>query len=132
MRRYRSLLYIGLIVGTTISEVFCSGRLSDWMVMTLASRNNNIKIPEMRLWTAYPAIFLTAIGMAVWGVSVGLHYHWMVGQVALALCELCHSIILNQNTDSYGFYQLELAFRWGIQLFVLILWMPIQCKSCKL
>lgn len=41
----------------------------------------------MRLWFAYPAAVLTAVGMIVWGVSVDQGYHWMVGQVALALCK---------------------------------------------
>jgi hypothetical protein len=81
------LLYLGLIVGTLISEIFCSGRLSDWMVVKLAKSNNNQKTPEMRLWLAYPAAVLTAVGLIVWGVSVDQGYHWMVGQVAFALCK---------------------------------------------
>lgn len=80
-------MYIGLIVGTVVCEILCSGRLSDWLVVRLAKRNNNVKTPEMRLWLSYPAAILTAVGMIVWGASVDKNYHWMVGQVALALCE---------------------------------------------
>jgi hypothetical protein len=42
----------------------------------------------MRLWLAYPAAILTAIGLIVWGISIDREYHWMVGQVAFALCKL--------------------------------------------
>jgi hypothetical protein len=80
------LLYIGLIVGTLISEVLCSGRLSDHIVVKLAKANGNQKTAEMRLWLAYPAAILTAIGMIVWGISIDKGYHFMVGQVAFALC----------------------------------------------
>lgn len=41
----------------------------------------------MRLWLAYPAILLTAVGLIVWGISVDKGYHFMVGQVAFALCK---------------------------------------------
>jgi hypothetical protein len=55
-----SLLFIGLILGTLFSELFCSGRLSDWIVLKLAKRNGDVKNPEMRLWLAYPAALLTS------------------------------------------------------------------------
>lgn len=84
------LLYIGLIVGTLISEVLCSGTLSDRIVVKLAKSNNNQKTPEMRLWLAYPAAILTAVGLIVWGISIDKGYHFMVGQVAFALCKLTH------------------------------------------
>jgi hypothetical protein len=76
-----------LIVGTLISEVLCSGRLSDHIVVKLAKANGNRKTAEMRLWLAYPAVILTAVGLILWGVSIDQGYHFMVGQVAFALCE---------------------------------------------
>ena len=39
----------------------------------------------MRLWLAYPAITLSAIGLIIWGISIDKAYHWMVGQVAFFL-----------------------------------------------
>lgn len=51
----QGLLFIGLILGTLFSEVFVSGRLSDYIVLRLAKKNHNVKIPEMRLWLIYPA-----------------------------------------------------------------------------
>lgn len=70
-----------------VSEVCFSGTLSDWIVIKLGKRNNNEKTPEMRIWLAYPAAVLTAIGLVVWGVSVDRNYHWIVGQVAFAFCK---------------------------------------------
>lgn len=87
-------MYIGLIVGTVASEILCSGRLSDWLIIRLAKQNNNIKTPEMRLWLSYPAAILTAVGMIVWGVSVDKNYPWIVGQVALALCECLVALLM--------------------------------------
>lgn len=74
-------------MGTLVSEALFSGSLSDWIVIKLAKRNNQQKTPEMRIWLTYPAIILTAVGLIVWGVSIDRGYHWMVGQVALAICK---------------------------------------------
>lgn len=56
----QGLLFIGLLLGTVFSEIFCSGALSDYIVARLARKNNGVRVPEMRLWLAYPAILLTA------------------------------------------------------------------------
>ena len=56
----QGLLFIGLLLGTLFSEAFCSGNLSDYIMLKLAKRNNGIRVPEMRLWLAYPASLLTA------------------------------------------------------------------------
>ena len=56
----QGLLFIGLLLGTLFSEVFCSGRLSDWIVATLAKKNGGTRVAEMRLWLVYPALLITA------------------------------------------------------------------------
>lgn len=56
----QGLLFLGLLLGTLMSEIFCSGRLSDWLVLKLTKRNNNVRVAEMRLWLAYPATLLSA------------------------------------------------------------------------
>lgn len=48
----------------------------------------------MRLWLVYPAAVLTSIGLVVWGISVDRGYHWIVGQIAFALCEFRPSLII--------------------------------------
>ncbi|KAJ6110505.1 Major facilitator superfamily domain general substrate transporter [Penicillium sp. IBT 16267x] len=81
----QGLLFLGLFLGTIVSEICCSGRLSDYIVAKLSKKNGNNPVPEMRLWLAYPAILLTAVGLIVWGVSLDRDYHWIVGQIAFFL-----------------------------------------------
>lgn len=56
----QGLLFLGLLLGTLFSEIFCSGRLSDWLVLRLTKSNSNVRVAEMRLWLAYPAALLSA------------------------------------------------------------------------
>lgn len=56
----QGLLFIGLLLGTLFSEVFCSGQLSDWIVAKLAGKNGGLRVAEMRLWLVYPALVITA------------------------------------------------------------------------
>jgi hypothetical protein len=56
----QGLLFLGLLLGTVISEICCSGRLSDLIVKKLAKRNGGVRVAEMRIWLAFPAIVLTA------------------------------------------------------------------------
>ena len=81
----QGLFFIGLLVGVIFSEIFCSGWLSDWMVVRLARRTGGQRTPEMRLWLGYPAAVLSTIGLTVWGVSVQEGWHWIIGQIALFL-----------------------------------------------
>ncbi|OBT62318.1 hypothetical protein VE03_09066 [Pseudogymnoascus sp. 23342-1-I1] len=81
----QGLLFIGLLVGVVSAEALCSGRLSDRIMAILTKRNDNQRVPEMRLWLGYPAAVISAIGVLLWGLSVDNHWHWMVGQVAFFL-----------------------------------------------
>lgn len=56
----QGLKFLGLLIGTLVSEVFFSGKLSDSIVEKLAKKNGNVRVAEMRLWLAYPAALLTA------------------------------------------------------------------------
>ena len=56
----QGLLFLGLLLGTLFAEIFCSGRLSDQIVLRLAKKNGGVRTPEMRLWLAYPAALLSA------------------------------------------------------------------------
>lgn len=79
----QGLLFIGLLLGTVVSEFFFSGALSDLISRTMATRRgHSVRLPEDRLWLTYPATLLSAIGLIIWGISIDRTYHWMVGQVA--------------------------------------------------
>ena len=56
----QGLLFLGLIIGTIIAEIFFSGTLSDWMVKRQTLKNGGVRTPEMRLWLIYPAAVFTA------------------------------------------------------------------------
>ncbi|KAF1812555.1 MFS transporter [Eremomyces bilateralis CBS 781.70] len=81
----QGLLFIGLILGTLVGEIFFSGTLSDKIILRLAKKQGGVRVPEMRLWLVYPAILSSSTGLILWGVSIDRGYHWMVGQVAFFL-----------------------------------------------
>ncbi|KAF6832983.1 major facilitator superfamily transporter [Colletotrichum musicola] len=116
----QGLFFIGLIVGTLVSEVFCSGKLSDWLVVKLAQRNGGVKTAEMRLWLAYPAAVLTAIGLIIWGVSIDMKYHWMVGQVAFALfgagIQMGNTAICSYIVDAYPLQSMAVVTFYAVLL----------------
>ncbi|KAJ5139870.1 Major facilitator superfamily domain general substrate transporter, partial [Penicillium atrosanguineum] len=101
----QGLLFLGLFLGTIVSEICCSGRLSDYIVERLAKRNGGVRVAEMRLWLAYPAILVTAVGSILWGVSLDKNYHWIVGQVAFFLfaagVQVGNTVISSYIVDCY-------------------------------
>jgi len=94
----QGLLFIGILVGIVAAEAFCSGRLSDRIMVILTKRNDGKRLPEMRLWLGYPAAVISAVGMLLWGLSVDHKWHWMVGQVAFFLCKLWILVALNDQS----------------------------------
>lgn len=107
----QGLLFLGLLLGTLFAELFCSGRTSDYIMLKLTKKNNGVRVPEMRLWLAYPAALLSAgmlclsplvpyfpqrtnifsVGIIVWGISIDKAYHWIVGQIAFFACKFISS-----------------------------------------
>ncbi|KAI3111950.1 hypothetical protein CBS147331_4504 [Penicillium roqueforti] len=81
----QGLLFSGLIVGTIAAELLTSGRLSDMICSRLATANNNIRTPEMRLYLMYPGVVLASVGTIIWGLSIDRQWHWITGQVAFFL-----------------------------------------------
>ncbi|KAJ5160155.1 uncharacterized protein N7482_007159, partial [Penicillium canariense] len=101
----QGLLFLGLFLGTIISEICCSGRLSDYIIEKLAKNNGNVRVAEMRLWLAYPAVLITTVGLILWGISIDRSYHWMVGQVAFFLfaagIQIGNTVTSSYIVDSY-------------------------------
>lgn len=56
----QGLLFLGLLLGSWFAELFCSGRMSDWIVQKLNRKHEGSQIAERRLWLAYPAAVLSA------------------------------------------------------------------------
>jgi len=63
------------------AEVTMSGLLSDYIIKRLVASDRPMQ-PEMRFWTMYPAILLSALGLVLFGVGIEKEYHWMLIQLA--------------------------------------------------
>lgn len=81
----QGLMFLGPALGTLVAEVFCSGRLGDYIVGKLSAGRGRARTPEMRLWLAYLGVIIFAAGLVLWGVSIENNYHFMVGQVGFFL-----------------------------------------------
>ncbi|KAL3470692.1 major facilitator superfamily domain-containing protein [Aspergillus californicus] len=116
----QGLLFLGLFLGTIISEITCSGRLSDAIVRRLAKKNGGVRVAEMRIWLAYPAILLTAVGLILFGVSIDKSYHWMVGQVAFFLfaagIQIGNTVTSSYIIDSYPLQSTSVVIFYAVFL----------------
>lgn len=116
----QGLLFIGLLLGTLLAEVLVGGRLSDMIVSRLAKKNGGVRLPEMRLWLAYPAGLLTAIGLIVWGISVDKAYHWIVGQIALFLfgagIQVGNTVVCSYIVDAYPLQSMSVIVFYTVSL----------------
>ncbi|EPS32402.1 hypothetical protein PDE_07362 [Penicillium oxalicum 114-2] len=116
----QGLLFLGLFLGTVLSEIFCSGRLSDSIVRRLSKKRGNVRVAEMRLWLAYPAIVITAVGLILWGISIDKNYHWMVGQVAFFLfaagIQIGNTVTSSYIVDSYPLQSMSVVTFYSVFL----------------
>ncbi|KAL4920520.1 major facilitator superfamily domain-containing protein [Aspergillus aurantiobrunneus] len=116
----QGLLFLGLLLGTVVSEVTCSGRLSDYIVTVLARKNGGVRVAEMRLWLAYPAVCFTAVGLVLFGVSIDRSYHWMVGQVAFFLfasgVQIGNTVTSSYIVDSYPLQSTSVVIFYAVFL----------------
>ncbi|KAF2089930.1 putative MFS transporter [Saccharata proteae CBS 121410] len=116
----QGLLFLGLILGTLFSELFCSGRLSDWLVARLTKQNGGVRVAEMRLWLAYPASLVTAIGLVLWGISIDKGYHWIVGQIAFFLfaagIQIGNTVLAAYVVDCYPLQSMSMITFYAVML----------------
>ena len=134
----QGLLFLGLLIGTLFSEIFFSGRLSDTIVTRLARKNNGVRMPEMRLWLAYPAALLSAIGLIIWGISIDKAYHWIVGQIAFVLfaagIQMGNTVITSYIVDSYPLQSMSVITFYSVFLNLSAFINPVSpplLKSCN-
>jgi MFS family permease len=74
----QGLLMLGMIIGTILAELTCSGTLSDYLVYRLSRGITANRIPEMRLWLFIPAAALSALGLIIFGVAERFAWHWAI------------------------------------------------------
>ncbi|KDQ20585.1 hypothetical protein BOTBODRAFT_61695 [Botryobasidium botryosum FD-172 SS1] len=130
----QGLLFLGLIIGTLIAEAFFSGSLSDRLVRYLSRKRarsgedpadanvgaHSMRSPEMRLWLYWPAAIFTAVGLVVFGCSVQLSWHWIIGQVGMALfafgIQIGNTITTVYAVDCYPQYAMDVTVFYSLHL----------------
>ncbi|OAL30556.1 hypothetical protein AYO22_01508 [Fonsecaea multimorphosa] len=91
---------IGVIIGCLVS-----GRLSDWLTIKLARRNNGIMEAEQRLWPFMLCVLVVPASLILWGVGAAHGVHWFglifaMGSLALATT-FGVTLSVNYMIDSY-------------------------------
>ncbi|KAM0350573.1 hypothetical protein ACHAPU_003057 [Fusarium lateritium] len=98
------LSYLSCIVGTIIAACV-AGRLSDWLTIKLARRNNGIMEAEHRLWPLVICVVGVPASLILWGVGAQHGVHWF--GLIFAMCSLSTTsvmgliISINYLIDSY-------------------------------
>lgn len=69
------LTYVSCCIGVIIGSVI-SGRLSDWLTIKLARRNNGIMEAEHRLWPFAICVIVVPGSLILWGVGAENGIHW--------------------------------------------------------
>lgn len=91
---------VGVIVGSLIS-----GRLSDWLTIKLARRNNGFMEAEHRLWPFIICVVLIPGASILWGVGASYSIHWVGLVVAMGILAMTTtmgvSLSVNYLIDSY-------------------------------
>lgn len=128
----QGLLFLGLLLGTVFAEIFLGGSLSDWLCHRLAKRNGGVRLPEQRLWLAYPAGLLSAIGLVIWGISIDQNYHWIVGQIAFFLfaagIQMGNTTICAYIVDAYPLQSMSVITFYSVCLNLSAFIDPVSAK----
>ncbi|EKJ75118.1 hypothetical protein FPSE_04676 [Fusarium pseudograminearum CS3096] len=98
------LSYLSCCLGTIIAFAV-AGRMSDWLTVKLARRNNGIMEAEHRLWPLAICVVGVPASLILWGVGAQHGVHWF--GLIFAMCALSTTsvmgliISINYLIDSY-------------------------------
>lgn len=91
----QGLLLLGLLVGLLGAELFCSGQLSDKIMVYLTRRNGGERLPEMRLFLAVPSIVLSSIGLVLWACPLTVRGSGWSDKLPSSCVSLCRPSYLH-------------------------------------
>ncbi|CAH0046919.1 unnamed protein product [Clonostachys solani] len=98
------LSYVSCCVGVIVGSL-TSGRLSDWLTIKLARRNNGIMEAEHRLWPFSICVIIVPSSLILWGVGAQHGIHWMGLCVAMGCLAFTMTmgvtLSVNYLIDSY-------------------------------
>jgi MFS family permease len=77
-----AIMNVATLIGAVIGCIV-SGILSDYHVLWLAKRNNGIMEPEYRLWLLFITLFISPLGLIMFGVGAANNWPWQVIYVGL-------------------------------------------------
>ncbi|KEF55647.1 uncharacterized protein A1O9_08397 [Exophiala aquamarina CBS 119918] len=97
-------VYAGPIIGAALASLW-SGKVADWMALSLARRNNGIREPEQRLWVLTISGIISAAGLVTWGVGAYNEVHWIGLVFGLGMltfgCVTGGSIAVSYSVDCF-------------------------------
>jgi MFS family permease len=98
------LSYIACVIGVVVGSL-TSGRLSDWLVIKLARRNNGVMEAEHRLWPFATCLVMVPGSLILWGVGAAHSIHYVGLFFAMACLAYTSSLgvtlSVNYMIDSY-------------------------------
>jgi MFS family permease len=98
------LSYVSCVIGVIIGALV-SGRLSDWLTIKLARRNNGIMEAEHRLWPFALCLIMVPAFLILWGVGAARNIHWFGLVFAMGCVAFTSSVgvtlSVNYLIDSY-------------------------------
>jgi MFS family permease len=98
------LSYIACVIGVIVGSL-TSGRLSDWLVIRLARRNNGVMEAEHRLWPFATCLIMVPGSLLLWGVGAahGIHFVGLFFAMACLAYTSTLGVTLSVNymIDSY-------------------------------
>jgi hypothetical protein len=116
----QGLLVSGMIVGTIVAEVTCSGTLSDILVRRFSNGVVERRKPEVRLWLLLPAVFTTALGLTLFALSRQYAWHWAVDQVATAVfafgVQAGNTVVSTYVVDCYPDHVMSIIAFYSVHL----------------
>ncbi|CAI6091727.1 unnamed protein product [Clonostachys chloroleuca] len=98
------LSYLSCCIGVLVGAIF-SGRLSDWLTIKLARRNNGVMEAEHRLWPFAICVIVVPASLILWGVGAQHGVHWFGLVFAMGCLAFTSSVgitlSVNYLIDSY-------------------------------